>query len=428
MSPNGKLQVAILSTGRPSILARLPESPSRLVGATLREPHFPAVWASNLVQFSAWTAQFVMLQWLVTSLTDSRTLLGSVSFLMGAVVFVTSPFAGVAADRLARRNLLVLGRLGLALVVSTIGLLVAADRIEIWHILVATAVAGLLTSFMQPATQTYVLDVVRRERAQNAVALNVAAQGLGQTLGPLWGGGLVGAIGFVGAYFSAAAGVALAAALLLAVPILGRSEEPPAARSWWADLREGLSYVRGHPPVRLALATTSLAVFTGAVAAMRPVFARHVLEVDSAGYGAMAGTAGLGSLLTAFVMATRPPARRPGLMMGYSMLGFSLCIVAYAFAFSYVYVLCVEFVLGIFSQVWNVSTFSGLQLAVPDAMRGRVVSLVFTLVMLAPIGALFVGALADATSDQTALGVFGAVPALLLVGVLSFGHRQLRDL
>ncbi len=416
------------SDGPSSILAPLPESPWSLVGATLREPHFRAVWVSNLVHFSAWSAQFVMLQWLVTSLTDSRTVLGSVSFLMGAVVFATSPFAGVAADRLPRRNLLVLGRLGLAIVVSTLGLLVAADRIEIWHILAGTAVAGLLTSFMQPATQTYVLDVVRRERAQNAVALNVAAQGLAQTLGPLWGGGLVGAVGFVGAYFSSAAGVALAAALLLAVPILGRSEKPAAARSWWADLREGLAYVRTHPPVRMALICASLAIFNGAVGAMRPVFARHVLEVDSAGYGAMAGAAGLGSLLTAFVMAALPQARHPGLMMGYSMLGFSFCIGLYAFAFSYVYVLGVEFVMGIFSQVWNVYTFSGLQMAVPDAMRGRIVSLVFTLVMLAPIGALFVGMLADATSDQIALGIFGVVPTILLVGILTFGHRQLRAL
>lgn len=369
-----------------------------------------------------------MLQWLVTSLTDSRTILGSVSFIMGGVVFVTSPWAGVAADRLARRNLLLFGRLGLAIVVSAIGLLVAADRIEIWHILVGTAVSALLTAFMQPATQTYVLDIVGRERAQNAVALNVAAQGLGQTVGPLWGGGLVAAVGFVGAYFSSAAGIVLAAGLLLAVPILGRSEQAKDPRSWWADLREGLGYVRRHPPVRLALLTASLAIFTGAVSAMRPVFARHVLEVDSTGYGMLAGAAGLGSLLTAFVMAGLPQARRPGLWMGYSMLGFSLCIVLYAFAFSYAYVLGVEFVMGILSQVWNVAAFSGLQMAVPEAMRGRVVSLLFTLVMLAPIGSLFVGILADGTSDQMALGIFGVVPSIFLVAILTFGHRQLKAL
>jgi len=323
---------------------------------------------------------------------------------------------------------MVVGRLGLAALIFAIAALVAADRIAIWHILVATAAAGLLTAFMQPATQTFVFDVVRRERAPNAVALNVAASGIGHTLGPLWGGGLVAAVGFVSAYASSGVGVALGAVLLMMVPIAGRSPGPGSGRSWWADLREGLAYVRSNPPVRLALLSVSLAVFNGAVAALRPVFARHVLGVDSTGYGMLAGAAGLGGLSAAMVMAAVPPARRPGLMMGYSMLGFSACIVLYSFAFSFAYVLVVELAMGVLSQVWNVYTFSGIQMAVPDAMRGRVVSLVFTLVMLAPVGSLFVGALADVTSDQIALGIFGAIPMVVLTGILIFGHRQLGEL
>ena len=405
-----------------------PSTPWSGVGDTLREPHFLPLWTSNLIHYSAWMAQFVMLQWLVTSLTDSRTVLGSVSFLQGAVIFATSPFAGVAADRVPRRSLLLVGRLGLAAVVTTIGALIALGRIELWQVLLSAALAGLLTSFMQPATQTFVFDVVPRARAQNAVALNVAAQGVGQTLGPLWGGGLVGAVGLVGAYFSASSGLLVAALLLLWVPIAGRSETRGTPRGWWSDLREVLSYVRGNPPVRLALLSTSLAVFNGAVAAMRPVFARHVLGVDSAGYGVMAGVAGLGGLLTAFVMAALPQARRPGLMMVCSMLGFSTCMLLYSFAFSFPYVLGVELLLGVCSQVWNVYTFSGLQMAVPDAMRGRVISLVFMLVMLAPVGALFVGMLADAVGDQLALGIFGVIPMGVLACILGFGHRQLRAL
>ncbi len=150
------------SDGPSSILAPLPESPWSLVGATLREPHFRAVWVSNLVHFSAWSAQFVMLQWLVTSLTDSRTGLGSVSFLMGAVVFATSPFAGVAADRLPRRNLLVLGRLGLVftlVMLAPIGALfvgmladATSDQIPlgIFGVVPTILLVGILTFGHQP--------------------------------------------------------------------------------------------------------------------------------------------------------------------------------------------------------------------------------------------------------------------------------------
>jgi MFS family permease len=313
-------------------------------------------------------------------------------------------------------------------VITSLALLVALDRIAIWHILVAALFMGLFVSLLQPATQTLVFDVVRLERAPNAVALNAAAQGIGQTLGPLAGGLLVGAVGFSAAYSSSAAGLVLAALLLLVVPFLGGSARKSPPKGWLRDLREGFSYVRAHPPVLLALVATSLAVFNGAVAAMRPIFARHVLHVDSVGYGGMAAVAGLGGLLAAVVMAGLPSARRPGLMMGWSMLGFSTLIFLYAFAFSYAYVLAIEFGLGVFGQVWNVYTFTGLQLAVPQEMRGRVVSLVFMLVMLAPVGALFVGMLADRVGDQLALGAFGLVPMLILCGILLFGSRQLRAL
>ena len=65
------------------------------VRATLRTPGFGALWTSNLVHFSAWFAQLVVLQWLVTSLTDSRTLLGVVGFAQGATMFLLSPAAEI---------------------------------------------------------------------------------------------------------------------------------------------------------------------------------------------------------------------------------------------------------------------------------------------------------------------------------------------
>lgn len=393
--------------------------------ATLRVPHFLPLWISNLLQFAATYAQLVALQWLVTSLTDSRTLLGLVGFVQGVVIFATSPLAGVAVDRLAKRRVLAVGRLGLAVVALAVAALVAADRIAIGHLLVAAFAGGLFSSFMQPATQTFVFDVVGRERVQHAVALNSGATGLAQTAGPFAGGALLALAGFVGAYLSAAAGLLLAAALLLRVPVSGRSAAPPAAASWWADLREVLDYVGANPGVKWALVACTMAIFNGSLQAMRPVFARHVLEVGSVGYGSMAGAAGLGGLTTALVLALRPPLRRPGVVVVASMLGFSACCFLYAFAFSYAYILAVEFLSGVFGQIWMVATFSGFQMAVPEAMRGRIVGLVFTLVMLAPVSQLFIGMLADAIGDQLAMGIFGLTPTLALAVLLAASWRSL---
>ena len=146
------------------------------------------------------------------------------------------------------------------------------------------------------------------------------------------------------------------------------------------------------------------------------------------GFGVMAGASGIGTVCGAMVAAMMPPMRRPGIMIAVSMLGYATCIFLYAFAFSFTYILVIEFIVGVFGQLWNVSTFSGLQMAVPEEMRGRVISMVFMVVQLAPIGQLLVGMLADAIGDQLALGIFGLIPMLVTTGILVLGHRSLREL
>jgi MFS family permease len=404
------------------------ERPWSNLVATLRVPHFFPLWSSNLIQFCATFAQMVTLQWLVTSLTDSRTMLGLVGFLHGGTVFLASPMAGVALDRFSKRHILMAGRVGLAGVILVVTSLVALERITIWHLLLWAIAAGLLMSLIQPATQTFVFDVVGRGRVQSALGLNAAATSVGQTAGPFIGGVLLGSLGFVGAYLASATGLGVAAAMLLLVPVLGRSIAAPGGANWWADLRESLEYVISHRPVLLALIACSMAIFNGALIAMRPIFARHVLHVGSVGYGSMAAAAGFGGMFAALVVASLPKARRPGLMIAGSMLGYATLLLLYSFAFSFEYILLIEFGIGIFGQLWTVSTFSGLQMAVPEEMRGRVISLVFMLVMLAPTSQLFVGLLADTVGDQLALGIFGVIPMIVLTGLLVLGHKSLSEL
>jgi hypothetical protein len=110
------------------------------------------------------------------------------------------------------------------------------------------------------------------------------------------------------------------------------------------------------------------------------------------------------------------------------MLGFSTCIFLYSFAFSYAYNLSIEFASGLFAQVWQISAFSGLQMAVPAALRGRVLGILFMLVQLAQVGGLFVGGLADRVGDQLAMGIFGVIPMVVLVSLLLFARRSLSAL
>ena len=110
------------------------------------------------------------------------------------------------------------------------------------------------------------------------------------------------------------------------------------------------------------------------------------------------------------------------------MWAFALCLLLYSFAFSFAYILVIEFALGVVSQMWNTSTFAGLQMAVPAHIRRRVVSMVFMVVQLSFVGQPVVGILADKFGDQVALGIFGATPLTILGFLIIFGWNQFMNL
>jgi MFS family permease len=394
---------------------------------TLRLPHFATYLGSNFVQFLCAQVLTMCLQWLVTGLTPSRTILGLVGFAQGGSVALASPVAGVLADRVRKRRLLVIGRLAIALLAAGLALLVAAERIAIAHVLLAASCGGLIAALLQPATQTYVFDLVGRRRVENAVALNATGSGVAQVAGPALAGALIATLGIAGGFGFASAGMLGAAALLLLVPVAGAPAAGLDRRSPLQELRAGFAWVRVNPPVRLVLLACSMAIFNGAHFAMRPVFARHVLEVGSTGYGTLAAAQGVGTVLAALVLATRRPLGRTGFWVVGSMFGYALGIVAYALAPGFELMLLAELALGITGQVWNVTAISGLQLAVPEAMRGRILGMVFMLAQLGFVGQLAVGALADRVGDRTALLVFGLIPTAVLGSILVFGRRRLAE-
>ena len=415
MQPRGESERA--SPGRGGPLAQAAD--------TFALPHYPRLWLSNLIQFVCFQIQSLSLQWLVTTLTPSRTALGLLGFVQGGTMAVASPGAGVVVDRYSKRNLIVAGRLGIAAIGLSVALLAHTESIAFWHLLIAGVIGGSLASLMNPASQTYVFDVVGRTRIHSAVALNAMGSSFGHTGGAALAGVLIAAIGIVGAFASASTALLLAAGLVLAIPIRGLGATGQK-RSALSELGEVLAYVRSNPPVLLALVGCSMAIFNGAVSPMRPIFARHVLEVGSEGFGAMAASHGVGTIVAALAVTLFPLRRNLGIWIVGTMLAFAVGLLLYSFAFSFAWVLGAEFWLGLTGQVWNVAAVTGFQLAVPERMRGRLLALMYALVQLGFVGIFAAGALADVVGDQVALGTFGALPTLILASVLALGWRTLK--
>lgn len=395
---------------------------------TFRLPYYARLWSSNLIQFVCFQVLFLAMQWLVTSLTPLRSAVGLVGFIQGGTIALASPAAGVVVDRQAKRHLIAIGRFGLAAVAMAVALLVLTESIAYWQLLGVSVVGGLLASVLGPATQTYVVDVVGRRRTQHAIALNAVGSSFGSMGGGAIAGVLVGGVGMVATYASASLGVVVAAILVLTIPIAGRTTRDRKHSSALADFREGFRYIRARPPLLLALLACAMAIFNGAITPMRPIFARHVLDVGPAEFGVMSAVHGIGTFAAAVSFTLFPPRRHLGVIIAGSMLAYASGLLLYSLAFSYAWVLGVECWLGFSGQLWNVAALTGFQLAVPEEMRGRVLSMVFTLAQLGFVGTLAVGALADVVGDQVALGIFGAIPTVLLAGILLFGWKTLQEM
>jgi len=396
------------------------------VWSTLRIPHYTPFFTANFAQFLFSHVAMMSMYWLMTSLTDSRFYITLVSFFQGVTVFVLSPWGGVIADRVAKKNLLVAGRLGMVALVVVMGALVEAGVAKIVHLWIGSVVGGVIMSLMQPASQTFVYDLVGRDRLENAVALNATAGGVANVFGPAAGGMIVAAVGVASSFFISGAGMFMAAGLLLAIPVAGRTAREIERQNPVEEIREGFAWVWNDRGVRLVMLASCMALFNGAISSMRPVYARFVLDVGEVGLGWMSASHGAGTVLMAVALSMLPRFRFVGLWITGGMFGFALCILLYSFAFSYSYILFVEFLLGATGQVWNVTVMAGLQLAVPEHMRGRVISMVFMAAQLGFVGQPIVGALADRFGDQIALGIFGAIPSVVLFLMLLTRSSVLR--
>ncbi len=393
--------------------------------STLALPFVAPFFASNFIQFLCGQIAILAMQWLITDLTESRFLISLVAFAQGGAVFLFSPVAGLIADRTAKRRLLIIGRMVLLVIMAIMSSLVVSGAILIVHVWLCSIAGGLAVALSQPASQTFVYDLVGRDRLENAIALNATSAGIAQVLGPAVGGALLAALGVAATFLGAALGMGLSAGLLLAIPIAGRAVAA-ARKPGLHEMGEGFVYVWQDPGLRLVILACAMALFNGALGSMRPVFARFVLEVGEVGLGGMAAASGAGTVLSAIALASLNRFRYIGLWIVVSMLGFSLCVLLYSFAFSYEYILVMEFVLGAFGQIWNVTVIAGLQLVVPPELRGRVIALIFMIAQLGFLGVPLNGALADRAGDQFALGVFGAIPTLILSVMLLFGYRRLK--
>ena len=210
---------------------------------------------------------------------------GWVNFAGGLPIFLFTLLAGVVADRVDKRKMLLVTQSGLILCALGLGILVAEGRVQIWQVLIFAALSGLFAAFDMPTRQSFVAEMVGKEDLPSAVALNSSIFNAARALGPAVAGLLLAARVSLGAAFLGNAFLSLAViASLLLIRVPPRSAEARAAkadnslRGVWASTREGFVYVKNTPTVRnLVILVGSFGVFAFSFNVLIPVFVRYTL-------------------------------------------------------------------------------------------------------------------------------------------------------
>ncbi|MCU0223920.1 MAG: MFS transporter [Acidobacteria bacterium] len=330
--------------------------------------------------------------WLVWRLTQSTFLLGLVGFAQLAPVLLLGLVGGVAADRFERRRI-VLATQVVALAQSVaLAALTLSGRITVGQVLALATVMGVVNAFDFPGRQSLISELVEREDLGNAIALNSTIFNGARIVGPSLAGAIVAAWGEGTCFAINAVSYLAVIASLLAMRFPARPAA--AARDGaWRGLLEGVAYARRTPHVRALLGLVALtSVFGMSYLSFLPAFAGGVLERGPGGLGLLMGSVGAGAVVGALSLAWRRGIRgldgvvfRHAVIFGSAVLVFSL---SRSFPLSCAAVACAGY--GAMVQMAACNTL--LQALVPDALRGRLMSL-YTVGFagLMPLGSLAIG-------------------------------------
>jgi MFS family permease len=382
----------------------------------LRHRNFTLLWSGLLASNVGTWMQNVAQGWLVLQLTNSPLWLGllGLSFALPMIVF---PLVGGAiADRVNRIRLLYVTQTGQMLVAFTLALLTWSNVINVWTILIGSFLNSTFLAFDSPTRQALIPELVPRRDLLNALSLNSATYNGAALLGPAIAGALLGPLGAGALFFLN--GVSYGAVI---IALFAMRDVRTHAGGQHIILGEamlaGLRYAWRSRLIRSLLVLSALAaIFGRSYQNLLPIFARDIWSGGEQGYGLLLSAAGGGALVGAFGLASLKNVSRQGAVLIASGLIFTATLIAFALSQSLGLGILLLFIAGIASTVFGTIIATFIQMATPNELRGRVMSLyAITLIGLPSLGALATGSLAEV------LGGISGAPRAVLCGALVLG-------
>lgn len=376
-----------------------------------------------------WT-QRIAIGWLAWELTHSGTWLGLIAFADLFPTVVVTPFAGVIADRVDRRRMMIVTQLLAMLQAVALAVLTLTGMIEIWSLFGLALFLGIVMSFNVAARLALMAGMSRRENLPAAIAIGGAVFNGARFAGPAVGGLIIAIWGVGGAFvFNTCSFLTLLIALFMMRDLHG---EPVAMRKsgMFGQMREGFGYARHHRGIGpLLIVIAAVAFGVKPYLELLPGVADQVYGGGARALAELTAATGLGALVMAVWLAQRGSVRGLTAITLASMAVGGIAIVLFSVTTIYWLGLVCAVITGGGMTVAGIGTQTLMQHAVDGPMRGRVMSLYGIIFRGAPaLGALLLGMLSEVIGLQAALAIGGAMTIVVFLGLWRLRHRAGRVL
>jgi len=395
-----------------SLRSRLGRSVSRTgqqpaARAAFRSPDFRYFMTARFLVTASSEMQSVAVGWQIYSLTHRPMdlgLVGLAQFAPGILLFLA---AGHTADRIPRNRILRTCYGAFSICSLLLLALTVRGLTAVWPIYAVLLLNGIVRVFNGPASQALLPSLVPNEHFPNAVAWSMSTFQTAMIFGPMAGGVVYGIFSSPIPVYCFAA-IAYLSALLLLWRIRVQSATSPRTPASLTMVLEGFRYIWRNKLILGGISLDLFAVLLGGAVALLPVYAREILNTGAYGLGLLRSAPSIGAVIMAIALAHWPLRRRAGLTMLGCVFGFGVFTVVFGLSRNIALSLAALVLLGACDMVSVIVRHTLVQLATPDAMRGRV----------SAVNMLFIGASNEVGQFESGLTAqwFGTVPAVVLGG------------
>jgi MFS family permease len=398
--------------------------------AALKGRPFRLLWSGQTISALGNQLYQVALAWWVLEQTGSATLMGSILICSMIPMLLFVLLGGVVVDRLPRARLMIVCELARGLICLGVTVLAATQQLEVWHILVASALFGIVDALFQPASSALIPEITPPEARASANALMSLSLQVGRVAGPMLGAALIATGGSALAFALDAASFFISAALLL--PLYSHGTRPAAhaaSMSVVAQIREGIVAVFGTRWLAITIGVLALTNVTlgGPFQVALPFLVEEHFGGDVQALGRLYAAFGLGYVVGAVWLGRRGQIRRRGWLLYGMLIVAGLGMLALGLPIGIAGALIAAVVNGAALEVANLTYLSAVQELVPDEWRGRVASVeMLGTYSMIPLGSMVAGWGTNTLGAATVCVIGGLATAL--VAALGLLHPAIRKL